>query len=337
MRILNQKRGNILEVILPPIFQTIIPLTLVLIPLLIYTNSLADNKTFEKQFLAKETALTITTLASMPGDAILTYLPTITGFHIAVKQNSIEVFLEKDPTKASSHFYTPEHIKVIEKELYILEQNPKPLTFIKKGNNIELKEESKQENLNGITCSYKPEYTPKAKILIDPGHGGINQENADQGFSGNGLIESELTTTLTKLIKSELPNAQLTRETNHPISIEERIKKAENTPTIISIHIAQTSIKSYPIKIFFSTSSSKQTKDLACKIANALSNILDETAAAILPINPDSLNKEDPKQILLEGKTAILIELGNINNFKFINDYNQKKGEISHAIVKTIS
>ncbi|HLD42653.1 MAG TPA: N-acetylmuramoyl-L-alanine amidase [Candidatus Nanoarchaeia archaeon] len=315
------KKGNALELVIPPIFQILLPILLVMLPLLAYTNSLSDNKTFEKEFLANDIALTITSLASLNADAELSYLPE-PGFTAIIQENNVRVVRGRDPLASTAAFSAPSHIHVLPAEVSLNE----PVFFIKHGDSIELTKERKA--LSGLACSFDPAYEPEGKsILIDPGHGG-----SDQGFSANGIIESEAVTALAQLIPGEK-----TRETNRDLSLEERLQKAEHADTTLSLHLGQASPSSSPIKVFFSTASSPQTKDLACRLASRLEDALPNTGAAILPVIPQDLDPNDPKKILLDGKTAVLIELGNVNNADFVSEFNQQKGEIANAMVSGLS
>ena len=315
------KKGNLLEIVIPPLFQILLPVILVMLPLLAYTNSLSDNKTFEKEFLAKEIALTITSLASLNGDAELRYLSE-PGFTAVLQADRVRIVRERDPLASTAAFHTPGQIQVLPAEIPLGD----PAFFIKRGNTIELTKERK--DISGLVCAFQPSYEPDGRtIIIDPGHGG-----SDPGFSANGLIESEAVTALAQLIPGEK-----TRETNRDLSLEERIQKAERADTLISLHIGEASAAFSPIKVFYSITSSPETKDLACRLAFRLEDALTDTGAAILPVFPQDLNTNDPKKILLDGKTAVLIELGNVNNANFISEFNRRKGELANAIVSSLS
>lgn len=65
------------------------------------------------------------------------------------------------------------------------------------------------------------------KIIIDPGHGG-----ADNGASGNDIIEKNMTLAISKIMYNELKRlgipVYITRETDETLSPAQRINRIKN-------------------------------------------------------------------------------------------------------------
>ena len=65
------------------------------------------------------------------------------------------------------------------------------------------------------------------KIVVDPGHGGI-----DSGAVGNGIVEKDLNLKISKYIYDRLKNlgldVKITRDSDETLTPEERVKRVLN-------------------------------------------------------------------------------------------------------------
>ena len=73
MRIFNQKKGTWIELVTKPIMQLIIVFTVIFLPLFGYVYVAADFDLTLRHYLARDTALLVDTMQSMPGNIIFHY------------------------------------------------------------------------------------------------------------------------------------------------------------------------------------------------------------------------------------------------------------------------
>ena len=163
------------------------------------------------------------------------------------------------------------------------------------------------------------------KILIDPGH----KRNAqDCGAVGNGLKESELALSISKLLKEELEacgqTCYLTRSTeNEAISVSARPQKAKQlgADLLISVHINSASSTAEGIEVLYKTQ-----KGLAEKVCKGM---VEATGAR----NRGAKQRTD-LAVLNGFNNSILLECGFISNPKEAQLMNTK--EYQKKLVKGI-
>ena len=163
------------------------------------------------------------------------------------------------------------------------------------------------------------------KILIDPGH---RNNLSDCGAVGNGLKESELALSISKLLKVELEacgqTCYLTRSTeNEAISVSDRPKKAKElgADLLISVHINSAGPAAEGIEVLYKTQ-----KALAEKVCNGM---VAKTGAR----NRGAKQRTD-LGVLNGFDKSILLECGFISNAKEAKLMNTK--EYQKKLVKGI-
>lgn len=148
------------------------------------------------------------------------------------------------------------------------------------------------------------------KVLVDPGHGGI-----DPGAVGNGLLEKVLTLQISKRIEamlSEYENVivKLTRETDKTLTLDQRTDMANEwgADFLLSIHINATNGKANGYEDFIYPGSGNAT--------TAHQNVIHEEIMKQVDFH-DRGKKQENLHMLRESKMpALLTENGFIDNPK---------------------
>lgn len=287
-----------------------------LLILLAWVNSIRDNTLFEKNYLARDTALLIDSIYSAPGNVNFVYsfdTVELSKFKFGFRQQRANV-VEEQGEQIIKFPYADDLISF--SPLNLININAEELTFIKTGNEFRVGENMKG-NLDKIICpdvnTLKEE---NVYVLTDPGHG-----KPDFGFVNeeNGLKESEITTGIAKAIdvfaSEENIYFDFTREVDYDSekSMEERLEMIEEKPShiFISIHVGSDEDKNINhVKAFVPSDYNKKSVKLACKIVNSLLDRYDDiTGASIIPSEEEILNKNE---------VSVLLELGNIQADKEI-------------------
>gem|GEM_PF-5834523 len=304
-------------------------------------TSVDNDQLFLKKYYSRDLAVLIDQIQGMGGNLLYLYNPaqtTLSKLDFKFKKTHVEAGNDKYPVAA--------------KEIQEIEiQKPKSLRITKQNNKIEVKEnrEASQQafNFNKINC---PEIkTNVQNLAIDPGHG-YNKETelGDTGFKIEQKQESMLMANLAASLQSALRvlniNSETTRNTltsptEESKTIEERKNFVQNAGTIISLHANKENPENNNIKAYvnFNSQNYLESYKLACEILNSISDnfVLETTGTAIIPTDLNQLDEEDPKQILLDKKFAVYLEVGNIGaKNSFIENYAKLAPAIASGIAK---
>jgi hypothetical protein len=91
------------------------------------------------------------------------------------------------------------------------------------------------------------------------------------------------------------------------------------------------------VKAFVNKDATPEAKRLACSLLNSIAEKYKQsiTGNAIIPVDLAQIGAEDPKQILVNNRDAVLLELGNIDYPN--NALLGKHGELSQTIFAGIA
>lgn len=302
-------------------------------------TSIEDDQLFLKKYYSRDLAVLIDQIQGMNGNLLYIYNPAQTTL------SKLDFKFTKTAVRAGDDLYTVAAKGIKEIEI----QKPKSLRITKENNKITVQENKLpsgvQFNPNKINC---PEIkTTINNLIIDPGHGyNKDTELGDTGFKTEQKQESILMANLAASVQSALRvlniNSDTTRNTlisptEESKTTEERKNFVQNADTIISLHANKDAPENNNLKAYINFNSQKylESYKLACEILNSISDkfVLETTGAAIIPVDLNQLDNEDPKQILLGQKIAVQIEVGNIDaKNSFIENYAKLAPAIASAI-----
>lgn len=168
------------------------------------------------------------------------------------------------------------------------------------------------------------------KIFLDAGHGG-----ADSGANGNGLREKDINLRVCNKIielanKEGLISITPSRTTDVTLSLSTRVlkEKSSNYDASVSIHCNASNGAGYGTETFY-YSSSKEGKDLATKVNDEVHAVMQRRNRGI---------KIGNSLALINGtkSTAILVELGFIDNKLDAEKLKSKTDDLAEAVYKGI-
>lgn len=154
-------------------------------------------------------------------------------------------------------------------------------------------------------------------ILLDPGHGG-----KDPGAMGGGIIESEYTLELCRMIQSELvcvedgPECQMTREGDLSLSLRDRADIAHNAGAdiVLSVHVNAAATRSLHGGMAFYWPTNHMGRLVADRITLALPPTLEGPFSGGVPADGDDWKKRVRNVLGVYNPTAVLVEVGYLTN-----------------------
>jgi hypothetical protein len=158
-------------------------------------------------------------------------------------------------------------------------------------------------------------HSPLSSVTIDPGHGG-----SDSGFLSGTIRES----VLTRQVLSRLLSDSDIFLTSIPKSTDDTILLLENRvfdgDAAVSIHFGEASAVKNELLFFVNAKNEyfSESKLLACYMLNHLSTLLlkDDifiTGAAIIPVNPTTLDSDDPLNVLNKNTVGVFVDAGSMS------------------------
>jgi N-acetylmuramoyl-L-alanine amidase len=305
-----------------------------------YVRSVGNNTLVEKIYLSKDIALLTNIISSSPGNIFYTYSNSsnkldITKYLYSFKDSYVKV---KENEKANQVYFPYAKDLSFENSFPNLIENPEEIHFVKTGNKLSI-DKSLTSNLNQISCPdiKIEEELANQNILLDPGHGkDPNRDIAPDDFGlefkdyyRKNKKEAYITTQISNGVKTNYINNNKVKQTRNydtPLSIQTRKDSAKDAHIIISIHIGNYSNSHNTIKAFipYKTTKFLQSRKLACSILNSFPPELELDGIVIIPVDTSTLQKDNPMQIInFEDKTAVLLEIGNINTEQGRSMFNQ--------------
>lgn len=345
------KKGQLPESTFAIIDMTLI--LVVLIALLAFVVMESDGNSLRMNIISKDVSLTHNAMASIQGNAYVTYFAGETELSnkIIEFEPGFTLVYDKDKTATAYHpYFINSYLTELKDAIY---EKPESLT-IKKLGPILMRDVNGQiiDNQFEIAC---PEIattkTSSIKVVLDPEHGGI-----DKGFESTNSppeIESEIVFGISERIKTSLGAAagagiseiKLTRVGSPQTIVDESTRLAivsDNTDVVISVGLGNDFKEDNKIKAFIPRKNANVNSDLreeksrklACLILNSLTGLAGEdivfTGSSIITIEDDNmLNKN------IEG-VAVRLEVGNINNDKLL-DYNTQQNYLAAGIAKGVT
>ncbi len=353
MALFNSKRGTIVGFMATPLFHIIFAV-FVFVGLMFFIGGIKEKIIHEKRFLATDLALLADTVLSVKDNLDLIYYPArkTDKYHFdgnvsfSFKSNKVEVFTERpDDPHRGIYLFAPRKDMQFSEKAFKFDKSLIIPRFSKIGNAISIVnagEEKKAFNVHKLTC---PETKISfSRIVIDAGHGykesdGDSVAGSDAGYVFNpNKVSVESESMLVNNLASHLPEdlskeLQFTRNVRFNdqgvISRDARIVNAQNADLVVSLHIGNHP-KDFPLKIFYPYNS-EESYNFACQMANSLSdkmisNNIHLTGVSLVPFNPDlildfdEVHKNNPLQVVVQGKSGVLVELGSIVQFKALFD-----------------
>lgn len=315
---------------------------------LISSFSYAQNELgkigFQKKFYARDISLLTTAMYSAPGN--IYYLYEITyeeepgryNFSFETEDNFIRVNATESPQTSTYWFFDDKNL-----EGFSLSESSSTgiLKFAKEPNEMKAGFRT-SSNPKQILCPFidtkKTAWKTGAKLILDPGAGLDETDKGEVNSQDTNFYEEErmLFIALNAGFEFEKGSKRLlTREKDGKrfVSLQERNdfvnENYEENSIIISLHAGNNAdISKAYIKAYYNSESDEDTKiknrKLGCKILNAIINSEGLTGKsrieglAVIPSDSEYITKVIP-----EGKTGVLLEIGNIQipkNQNMIND-----------------
>ncbi|MBU0628515.1 MAG: N-acetylmuramoyl-L-alanine amidase [Nanoarchaeota archaeon] len=289
-----------------------------------YVYSIATDTYFEKTYLSRDLAFTANTIYFAPGSIYNIYdREKLSKFGVTFSNPKASLLEYDEKTKGLPFIYyyaSDLNYKFQNEEV---RQLPK-VYFQKSSGTVEIKPYL-QDKTKLIDCPNIDTIDPlwnQNLFLMDPGHGdGTGLINGDKK---EGLIAGSIGFSLSTCLN----NKKTTRD-NIGSQIQDQTRKSKpevsklikESDIIISIHIGSYSESANNLKAYVSSAGNeelaKKRKKLGCCMINELlsypeiSSLFD--GGNVIAVNPEYL-QDDYKTILNNEKTAVVIELGNIQS-----------------------
>ncbi len=338
------KRAQVPVTVYFRIFEIVL---LVLVVGIVYleVNNVRDGGVYQKKFISRDLALVLDSLTNARGNLYYSYqapLVSLERFNVEFRNGMVVVDGEGWPYASNRNFPVKEPLEL---------KNPPFIVITKSGNELGIGSSAPQGGFNGLLLECPAAIGEVNKIIIDPGHGYNPVTNeGSQGFvgaikdaSGRAVPESELMlqlgAALRPRLKQQFPRladsdivASRSLETGKitlPLlgsvpflgeeakGVDERVRLVESYPgaVVLSLHAGRGNPKQNVVKAFVNRNAEAGTFKLACSVLNSIaakySRDIDGTA--VIPVDLGQLGPDDPKRVLLEGRTAVQLEVGNID------------------------
>jgi N-acetylmuramoyl-L-alanine amidase len=313
------KRAQVTVAVYFRIFEILL-LAVVIAAVGMEVKNAKDSGIYQQKFLARDIALVMDSVSNARGNLIYFYNPplaSLSRFTVDLRNNRASVDNEYWPyaINAFLQFVPP-----------VLAQ-PTGITIQKTGNAIAVSTLKPADvSFNGLLLECPAAPSMPATIVIDPGHG-VNSATGegDKGFEAQGTTEADAMRLTAAALSTYLKNAGVrtvigTRafDVGEAKNIQERtaVINTYNDAWIISLHAGVADARNNVIKAFVNKDADTATYGVACRTLNALATAyaLNITGTAVIPVDLSQLRADDPRQVLLKGRTAVQLELGNMNN-----------------------
>jgi N-acetylmuramoyl-L-alanine amidase len=298
-------------------------------------NSAKNGGIYQQKFLSRDLALVLDSLSNARGNVWYAYNPQLSEpdkYAFSFRNQRVDVNGESWPFAVTTN-----------DRLFAPAQLVKPTAagflMTRSGNALVVEPlTSTTPAFNGLLLQCSAEGVALKTIMLDPGHGyNTVTQQGDKGFTAGTLKESELMLNLAVGIQSQLgatanknvlgtralhaeyltlPDlgtffAEEAKTTAERVAVINQHKDA----AIISLHVGKQDKAHNIVKAYVNKDAPSGAYTLACVLLNAIATAypLDVTGTAIIPVDLNQLSTDDPKQVLLAGRVAIQIELGNID------------------------
>jgi len=310
-RLFHNKKG-ITHQQLILLVELVLPFIIFVI-LMSWVNSVTTNQNFDKNYIARETALLTSSIYAGPGNIFYKYATDKYIFNFDNNQVKIEL-PDNDRFPISYPYRKNNNIKYI---LRGIRETQNSLSFLKSNNNIQINK-NLEIDTNKLICPVLD--TSKISSLgIDP---------------WEILIPDDITLDITKSIQANLPHLTILFS-RYDTGIKRDIDFIKSKNVIIGLRVGDYKSTKNHLKAYYSLTSSNYQKSqkLACHILNQFSENFD--SLAVIGINPIDFTATQQEKILNNDKIAVILEIGSVNNPKN-KDLLKKPGEIAALISQGI-
>jgi len=280
------KKG-LIDIIGMPLISVAIAIT-VLISLLSVIDRVGDREFFEKQRLAIDISLMIDTIYGARGNVLL-YYSQDEEFIFDIQHNKVIVSGGKDKARGGFVF-----LEDSDKELHVTtistkDEEIKGLIMRKQGEDIYITKALEEGNDNMLFYDCPEIRTSLTTVIID------SQDDARN-------IASRM-----KAIGDYETTRDVTQE--QELTIQQRLDRIKTKPFLSLEEGEKNTIKAY---VNYDGQNKEESIALACNIINnILNNIREIEKTAIIPVNKDSLDETDTRNILINDNTGVLLQIGN--------------------------
>lgn len=216
--------------------------------------------------------------------------------------------------------------------------HPKGFVFSQQGGILSV------HNNTGVTVNYnKEKCDPLPKIstplfVLDPGHGG-DDYGFVSGSSQESVIARELGEGVNGFFGNLLSTRDLGAEQTKTLDDKQNLfQEYSGIGGILSLHFAQEDASENNLVFYVNAKNShyEESKAFACHLLNEFITFFPNTikGAAIIPLDLNLLEENDPLRILDHDLMGVVIEMGNINNAN--NPFMKEEKDASKIIAKIL-
>ncbi len=296
------------------IAEFVLPVIILLI-LLGWVNDITTNKSFDKNYVIRDTALLTSVIYSSPAN--LFYNNTLNQYVFDFTDNEIRVGLKDD--KFPVYYRNRKNNNVFFAGGEDIETKDS-LYFLKSGNEIEVGTDL-EINLDKLTCP-ATESGEIYSLGIDP-------------FEIRGIdnFSLKVSKSLVENLRVSIPDTIVTREEG----VVRDVNELENVQTIVGIRAGNYDSNKNYLKAYYSLSSLRnmESKKLACVLVNKILDNLEFNGVAVIGINPADFGELSQEKILDNDKVGVIVEIGNVNNkqgLAILKDYSKIAKSMSDGI-----
>ena|GEM_PF-3683395 len=357
------KKGTIVDLVLMPVFTTVIVLGFILLSILATINGLHGDLQPEKASTAINSGLLTIGLHDLTGNIDYIY-SNKHNFSFDFQDNKILVYTKKkDKSDAITYSFAEDgslgRLTFIPKTLNFTNKTIRELHFVKQGNVVfvdsPVVNKKFKANLDLLECSREKTTALKKDIILDPALGwdkSLEKEGVPAGEKGYMNQRLQITESdVNRILAARLfgygkdffaEKAQHTRSLSQDskVDLKEKINKIQKSKgnAVISLRLGSYDDTDFnPVVAYINGESNdiKASRKLACRILNSLSSKLPEiTDIAIVPVSISQLDNfysKSPKRVLLKDKIGLQLVIGNVQ----IGNKNmivEKQDDIARAI-----
>lgn len=251
MKLYNSKKGDLVSIMMNPVFETVLVLGVVGLILFSIIATMKDRADFDRQFLSTDVALIIDTLYTMPETVYLEYSKDVKNFSFKFDKNTVDVY-EEDKQPLIAYFIDDKNAPLLFKTL---NKVPIEMAFFKQGNKFQV--------------NYKDDIKFNDFVVVCPT---IKTKKSLQSTSFL-LVSDESLRDITDSLKSNYPS-----HTSFYISGDTFEK---NLDIVIELGISQ---KNNELTIFYQAANIP-SKILACSVSNVISANIVLNEVNLIPVS----------------------------------------------------
>ncbi len=288
------------KTILPPLFDIIISV-MVFISIMFAVMKINNNQAYNEQVYISTLGLGMQMLQALGNDINAERdIADAGAYHLFFE--GTQVYVQERGTQGTTFLFTHSpDMRFVGGEFSPGGKTTiGPLKLFKRGRVYGAARPENTPSQHLLTCDTSPG-KPLKKIALDAG-----QDSTDPGHTFSTTSEAAYTLRLANTLKAGRARFTTTRDTEDPVSIENRQKTEGDA--LISFHIGSRTDDQDVVKAYYNPT--PESKRLACEILNEITGKFNIPVRPI-PASLDYLSDNDPKQVLKGNRPAILLEIGN--------------------------